>query len=434
MLRLLPRFLVVALLIAATLYITISNAEPAVLRLGPSLQIAASAGVLYLGVFGAGLLVALTVALFFGLKGQLRERRLRAAEKQRQSFFELFLKARNQMAAAEWEAARATWEQVLRRDPTNSIALGELATCLDALGDPSEALRLLDQHRSEHRPPPDLLFKAAELNEKLGNSTAARDNLARLVSEAPSRKALTRARDLSAQLRRFDDALRYHGELERFTGKDTTHEQIKLELLLAQLVHAAPHQTALRETLREFTKRNPSCVAGLEQLAELEIAAGAVEEAAELLVRAAKATPEQPARWLKVVDLWIRKGPGDLAKRAERAIAAARSATRNLSGTTRVEAELVLAQTMLALNRNSDAESILEGVPTLAEREGVSISGDLQHRFTALRGASLARLGHIHDTVALWEELSGVDRVIAGVPGAHTLGPQQEPSPQLATP
>jgi thioredoxin-like negative regulator of GroEL len=110
------------------------------------------------------------------------------------------------MASGEWGAARAIWEQVLQQDPENTIARVELATCVENLGDVREALKVLDTMRASNHMNAAVLFKAVELNRKLGNNTAAKDNLALLVQEAPTKRALELARNIAEELGRIDDA------------------------------------------------------------------------------------------------------------------------------------------------------------------------------------------------------------------------------------
>jgi tetratricopeptide (TPR) repeat protein len=435
MLRQFNRFIILALLIGVTLYITLTNSDRATLHLGPALQVTANAGVLYLGIFAAGCIAASVVALFFGFKGHMRERHLLNVDKTRQAFFELFVKARNYMSAHEWNAARNVWEQILRKDPDNVIAKVELATCLDTLGDTREALRVLDILRAEKRCNAEILFKAAELNQKLGNDTAARDNIALIVSDFPSKRALESARNLSERMNRIEDALEYQNEIERAGYADESSASIKTRLLFMDLVRQSTNESTLREALQGFVKRHPACIEALEKLAALDVNAGRFEEAAELLVKAAKASGDQPSKWMQVVDLWITKAPGDFSKRADRALAAARSATRSNSGAARVRTELVVAQTLLALHKHEDAHTSLEGIPALAEREGVPFTGEIKQMHLALSGLCLSRLGRISETASLWQELTTQpEQLLSRSRGVPLPSERAEPSPALSTP
>ena len=93
------------------------------------------------------------------------------------------------MAAEEWGRAQSGWEQILRKDQDNIVARVELSRCLEKLGEPREALRVLDATRAGSRRNIEVLFRAAELNRSLGNNTVAMDNLALIAGESPSRRS-----------------------------------------------------------------------------------------------------------------------------------------------------------------------------------------------------------------------------------------------------
>jgi tetratricopeptide (TPR) repeat protein len=327
------------------------------------------------------------------------------------------------------------WEQVLRKDSDNVIARVELATCLNALGDTREALRIVDSLRAEKRSNAEVLFKAAELNQTLGNFTAARDNIALIVSNFPSKRALERARDLSEQMNRIEDALEYHEEIERASYTDADSQRTKTRLLLALLLKQSPTDAALLEGLSGFVKRHPGCVEALERLGALEIKAGRFEAAAELLVKAAKASGDDPEKWFQVVDLWISKAPGDFAKRAERALAAGRSAARAGSGVARLKAELLLCRTLIALHRHEEALTAVESLPALAEREGAPMPDELKEAAITLKGLCLARLGRLHETNSLWQDLAASRGPTLEERSSKRSHPHKvEPSPTLSTP
>lgn len=434
MLRQFNRFLALAVVIALALYITLTNPEAATIKLGPSISISAYAGVIYLGVFFFGVLAASIVALFFGLKGWFRERKLRAAERSRQAFFDLFKKARNFMANHEWNAARALWETVLSRDPDNVIARVELSTCVENLGDAKEALRVLDETRASSHASAEVLMRAAELNRKLGNNTAARDNLSILVAESPSRLALETARDIAEDLGQIDDALGYQRELEKVGYASDEIAQAKVRLLFAHLVQSAEHEAALKDALVIFVKKHPHYLPALERLADIQLNQGHVDECAELLVKAAKASPNDSSKWSRVINLWLSVAPGDFQRRADRALAAARSATQGAHGSARIDAELVLAKTLLAVNRPEEAQASLEGLDKLAGREGTTISALQEQSRLHLLGLSLSRLGQAKETGPLWEKL-----VEPALPATNTgkrpvLSDRGEPSPTFSTP
>jgi tetratricopeptide (TPR) repeat protein len=438
MLKQFNRFLFLAIITSLILYITLTNSETATIKLGPSLKVSTYAGVIYVAVFAVGCVMTSLVALFFGLKGYLRERKLRANERSRQIFFELLVKARGLMASKEWGAAREIWEKVIRHEPSNVIARVELAECLENLGDPREALRILDETRASVALSTEVLFKAAELTRQLGNNTAASDNISLIVREAPSRAALEMARDNSEQLGNFDAALDYQLQLERMGFRDGDVEARKTSLLCNQLVNQKHSEvSALSESLTAFIKRHPKYAPALDKLGDVYLSLGKYDEAAENFVKAAKLNRGELSRWEKVIDLWLTKASGDFISRANRAIAAARSCCQDAKGLKRLDAELLLAKTLLQANRPEEAQKTVQGLGPIAEREGVRLPQEIVQKSTALLGLSLARLGQTRESAALWQQLvepsgasTGTASPKGSVPSQDTTGP----SPVLSTP
>jgi tetratricopeptide (TPR) repeat protein len=434
MLRFFNRLLLVFVLISFTVLITLSNSAPATIRLGSRFELTSYAGVIYLAVFGAGCVATSIVGLFFGLKAYLRERQLRASEKNRQAFFQLFLTARNYMAAFEWQKARELWETVLRKDSDNVIARVELSQCLEESGDLREALRVLDSTRASSRRSTEVLFRAAELNKRLGNGTGASDNLALIVADSPSRRALELARDTSEEMSRIDDALEYQSELDKLGYNSEASVAVRTRITFAQILRDAPEENTLRETLQGFVRRNATFVPALEKLASLQIARGLFDEAAELLVKAAKASKGDLRKWHAVIDLWLHQAPGDSGKRAERAVAAARASTQEARGADRIRAELTVVQTLLAVNKVEEARKTIESIPSLAEREGIKLDGDLARTKLMLKGSCLARLGLAKDTASIWQQLLEPSQASTSNNGAYAGVNTAEPSPSLSTP
>ena len=434
MLRQFNRFLALGLIIAAALYITLTNSSSATITLGPNLSLTTYAGVIYIGVFFVGVIATSIVALFFGLKGYLRERKLRAAERSRQAFFDLFIKARNYMASHEWKAAQGLWENVLSRDPDNIIARVELSVCLEHLGDKREALRVLDETRAASHASSEVMYRAVELNRALGNRTAAQDNLSILVADAPSERALKLARDISEEMGKVDAALNYQRELEKVGYSSGEMTEAKTRLTYAHLVQTSANDAGLKESLSVFVKKHPSFVPALEKLAALHLNAGNVDESAELLVKAAKASPGNSSKWAAVIDLWLNVAPGEFQRRAERALAAARSATQGLHGSARIDAELLVAKTLLAANRPEEARQVADHLPALTEKEGVRISPDQEQTSIHLSGLCLSRLGQAKDTGSLWEKLVEPTLPASNTGKRPVLSDRREPSPALSTP
>jgi hypothetical protein len=406
MLRQFNRLLFLAIIVAAALYITLTNSDSATLKLGPNLTVTSYAGVIYIGIFIFGCIAASLVALFFGLKSYLRERRLISQERHRQNFIKSQEEARGLMAAGAWGAARKIWEGVISRDPENIVARVELSRCIEEIGDKRESLRVLDATRASSRASVEVLFRAARLNQELGNNTAAKDNLALILAQGPSHRALELARDTSEALGLYDEALRYQEDLESIGYGSENRNAIRARLSFAQILSEAQADDPRRAALLTLIKRHPDFVPALECLAEIEHTRSNTDLCAEYLVKAARASGGEISKWRRVVDLWLRNTKIDQRQRAERALAAARSATKDSSGRARLEGELLLIETLLAVNHFQEAERIIDGFSALAEKEVGNGAADLLMRLTIQRGYCQAQLGNLSQTTDLWRQLA----------------------------
>lgn len=436
MLKQFNRFLFIALIVSAALYITLTNSDTATIKLGPKLTLSTYAGVIYIGAFAAGCIVASLVALFFGFKGYLRERRLRGLERTRQNFFKTLEKARALMACGDWGAARVMWEDVVRLDQDNMVARVELSRCIENLGDPREALRVLDATRASNRPNAEVLVRAAHLNRVLGNCTAARDNLALVIAENPSRMTLEMARDTSEDLGDCTQALKYQDDLEKMGYANDDSDLLRARLSFKQIVSSKQSEDAKKESLIALAKRHPTFSPALEKLAADELKAGKLDVAAEYLVKAARGAKGDVSKWQRVVALWLSNQAIDQKQRGDRAIAAARSATKDTSGVTRIEAEFLLIETLLASNRFQEAESALDGFAALASREGLDLSALHTSRLDILKGYCVSLMGNVRDTGPIWERLATGGKRTPEVAQNTSPGSAQrsEPSPALSTP
>lgn len=437
MLRQFNRFILLGIVVAAALYITLTNSDTATLRLGPQLTLTTYAGVIYLAVFAAGILVASVVALFFGIKGYLRERQLRSQQRTHQNFFKVQEHARDLMAAEDWPAARGLWEEIISREPDNLVARVELSKCIENLGDLRESLRVLETTRATSRTSQEVLFRAAQLNHTLGNNTATIDNLTLLLSNHPSRKAFELARDTSELLGRYEEALKYQDELERRGYISDDSNEIRAKLTFGQIMHDLADSNAQRVQLTALVKRYPSLIPALTTLADMELSAGNVEKSAEYLMKAARLeTVEKNSLWRRIVELWLSHSAIDPHKRAERALAAARSATKDTQGEAQLHSELLLIRTLLVANHFQEAERALEAFPTLAQREVGKLPSNIEHELTILKGYCLAQTGAIHSTSELWRQLAEISarETLQSTLANQAPATSNEPSPTLSTP
>lgn len=427
------KLLAAILLVSAALYVVALNSGSITISLSPNWQFSATAGVVFLGIFCLGILTATSVAIVFGVRAYFRERKLRLAEKQRQAQHEQYARARAAAAAGEWEKARHAFEQLVKKDPENSILRVELARALCALGDQQEALRVLEEARKNDQQNVELLFCVADLHRLQGNKTAAIDNLALILQHGPNRRAAALARDLSEELGRYEEARAFHQQVEESLAPSdelrAIRARIELRRLLAETQLSKEQQL---QELRAFCRRYSEFVPGLQQLAVVEADLHQYEESAQTLVRAAKAS-KSSALWNSVSQFWLERGL------PERALAAARSATKETSGEARLIAELELARIYISLHMFEEARRCLDEYAALSKQFASSYTSDINARYLSLQGLYLSQQGKHQEAAQVWRELAGVNastepRAPSVTPVRATLISEKAPEARLSTP
>jgi tetratricopeptide (TPR) repeat protein len=398
MIRRFYKLIVLFLIVGIALYLVLLNRETVSLAISPSNRISGNAGVIYIGLFGLGVLCTSLVALFFGLKAWLREKKLQQQDRQRRDFYQGMSQARASLCAGEWGKAAEEWQALLKKDPTCTIARIELSRCLEGAGDLKEALKILEAARTADPQNIEVLFRVAELHLSADNKTAALDNLALIIYHHPNRRALRMARDLSEELKRPSDALEYQSRLEALDphGADTLAARGRLEL--ARLEAEPLTEDELKPRLGSFVRQYPACIPAILKLARVEENAGDFEQAAQVLAKGGKAACS-PELWLAAADLWARH------KQPERALAAARVACRETRGLERLAAEINLTRLLLNLNMPEDAARTVEGIAKLANAEQVSIDAAMSRDLSLLRALCYNRNGEHAMTAEMLQSL-----------------------------
>lgn len=426
------KFIFVFCVVALALYLVVLNTNPVTVALTPGdagWRISGNTGVILIAAFSLGMIVAGLVGVFFGMRSYLRERRLQNLDSQRRAFYDGMLRARGFSASAEWNKARAQWEQLIKKDPTDIIARTELSRSLQAAGEPVEALRILDAARARDPKNIEVLFRAAELNLALGNKTAAVDNLALILHNHPNRRAAQLARDLSEELGRIEDAIEYQNQIEAFGIVQNDEESVLARLEFKKILKdRADDPAALRSELKSLSKRRPEFVPALHRLALMESENGNVDEAAHYYVRAAKAS-HSSSYWNEISKLWMQKHD------PERALAAARTATKETEGEAKLVAELELIRIQISLNQLDDAKRSLEQFQNMMRSGGPRMPGEILQQYWILRGLFYSQSGDHAQAAEMWKKLSSGDfevRTPAYVPGMSANG--DAPAARLSTP
>ena len=426
------RLLAVFLVIGIVLYIVMLNKAETTVFFSGDRFITKNTGVILIGAFLFGVISSSIFALYFELKGRLRERALANKERQRASFLDGVIKARSYQASGEYNKALSLWEQLIKSDPTNIIARLELSKCLESTNENREALKVLDTARAQSPGNIELLFRASELNLLLGNRTAAVDNLALALHHQPSALAAAKARDLSEALGRIEDALEYQTRLEALGSTTDDLDQIRSRLEYKKILHNfGDNPVGLLAELKTFVRHRDN-VEALRKLAELEAGSGNLDQAAAQLIRAAKIS-HSPAIWYEATRLWIEH------RQPDRAISAARAATKETSGEDRLRAELNLIRIFLGLGMFDDAKKAIDQFSNLTSSGPAQPSRRIIEDFLILKGLSLNQSGQYHESAQVWLKLTNyeLDPGQAQVDPVLTVNgnsPSASPSPVLSTP
>ena len=382
MIRKFGRLIAVIAVISLALYLVVQNKDPVTLRLWSDTSIQASLGIISIGVFFTGILCSALVTLVYGFRAYLRERGYRAREREREYFLSQMINARSLHASGLAAEARQLWEGLVRHSPESVIARIELARSLRALGQQAEALKVLDAARLIAPDNVELLFETAEAHIAAGNKTAAIDVLALALSQQDNCRAAELARDLSEQLERLDDALRYQDIVERMRRgeSDGVRERLLYKKLISQ--NTLDKDVAI-EKLRDFVRCYRNFTPALVRLAGMEEEFGRKEEAAKLLAQAAGIAKDREL-WRRAVGLWIN------LQKPDRALAAARSACNGARGEELRTAQLDLVELKVDLGMNGEALKDLSDLLANIERQGDSLDGKLLARSRLLRASALA--------------------------------------------
>lgn len=287
--KLIIKLLFVLSIVAIAVALFSWNSGDVTVQLAPDSPMTMPLAVALIVSFAGGLLLTAVVAVYNYLKQSMREKQVR-----KQLDFEISSRstmedARALLSAKEFKLAESSVKKIISKNPDNTSARLLLSECFMEQGAYKEALLVLDNARQEDRGNAEVLFTTAELNEELGNLTAALDNLELLLKAKPQNlEAIRRASDISWEL----------GDLER--AIDFKKRQIKLQPgnrddLLAELSEIEFEQLLDNKEeepkrwvsqLGEFLKRHRDYPPALELLGEQYLANGENSKASKFLYKA----------------------------------------------------------------------------------------------------------------------------------------------------
>ncbi len=394
MLKKLSRLISVLLILALSLYIVLLNRESVSINLGNEQTISAPLGAVIIVIFALGVFCTALVASFFGFKAYLREKSLLREERKRLEYDNNSAKARGLTLSSQYQEAIRAWEHLSRQNPSDIQARLWLAKTLQADNQLKEALKVVDAARVSHPGDIETLFLASELNQQLGNYTSSIDNLALITSQRPNIAAAIKARDLSWQLGRYDDALEYNRKLDElgYEGQSLSEFEAKVKLEKIQKNYekaAVKDEKEYLEQLAKLSREYPECSSAFLAAAEVQQKNGDFDKASQAYIKAAY-IQKTTAAWFKPINLWIEK------KEPERALSVARLALKDSGENNRADFELLLAKTQILLGMYSESAEILRKI----KDKGIEKEQIMQ--LTRLLGLSLARDGKDKEAAELW--------------------------------
>lgn len=427
------KLLLVLLILGTALYIVNLNSSQITVAFSKSKTYSASTGLILILTFLSGFLFAALIASIFGIKNYIKEKRMERKQRQQASFYSEVLKARSLSAVNNYGEATDAWSKLIKKDPTDLIARLELANCLIKSGGLKNALKVLDETRAIDSTNTEVLMTAARLNEELNNKTAALDNLALLLYNSPSAYIADKARNLSKEIGRYDDALEYHKKYVSLGGsdKDSNFEADLQFKKLPEIDLKSEGVTYDKNTVKAyktFIKRYPNYVEARIALAELLKSNGEFDNACEILVEAAKESGDA-SYWQAAAKLWIDNNMVD------NALAAAKVAVREASGIKKLEAQVVYIKLLIAVNKLEEAKSLLNGFYELANNENADVSDEIARDILILTGLCLNRMGEYKESAFIWKRLSKQDFKLDNPEFKDELiGEVIKPEPMYSTP
>lgn len=400
------KLLLILIIVGTALYVVNLNSESLTVFFSKSKSYTASSGLVLILTFISGFIFASLIAVIFGIKNYLKEKKMQRVQRAQKSFYSEMLSARSLSAASLYEKATDAWSRLIKKDPTDLIARLELAKCLIESGSLKNALKVLDETRGVDSTNTEVLITAANLNIKLNNKTAALDNLALLLYHSPSIAIADKARRLSEEIGRFDDALEYHKKYLSLGGEDNSSDNFQARIEFNKLPEIKDNCTEVtKEVIKEyrnFVKKYPDYVPAIINLARIQRINGEVDKAAQTLITAAKESGDA-SYWQEAAKLWIDNNMVD------NALAAAKVGVREASGEKKLEAEVIYIKLLIALNKLEEAKEHLINFYKLASSENQDVNNELAKNILILHGLCLNRMGEYKESANIWKRLSKQD-------------------------
>lgn len=299
--------LLIVLLVAAIIsYVFYLNPLPAQVYLSPDSSITLPMALVLIATFFVGVLVTALFAFFIGLRVTFHTWRIEKKQKQVKEHHHMIAGARGELALKNFNSARGLFQKVIASDPNDVEARVLLAETYRRNGELKEALKVLEEARVEDKKNVELLLLAAEVNEQLGNDTAAFDNAAMVLKLSPKNTfALKRLVADCQRLNRYEEAVTYQEQLLRLVPReDYEQEQQTLAHLELKKAQKSLSGAPLAKALEEILKRHKDFTPARAVLAELRCDALELDAASKLWSKCFEES-QDPLYLERIASMWI---------------------------------------------------------------------------------------------------------------------------------
>lgn len=397
-----------------------------------------SAAIVILASFIVGAGLASAIAVIIGIRAAIRERGLKKQLIQQKKHWDMIVRAREFLASRESGQAIVLLQKIIDKEPENIVARIELAQAFADSGDSESALSVLDAARQEHKSNVELLFFSAALNEKLGNRTAAFDNLSLILKISPAHEeTLSQLVRLARQLGRLEQAKNLQIELTRHRRTPSDNDEavrIDIELELAEK-QAADDKSTLREEVEKIVRRNKRYAPAILKLASIEEDLGLLDSATDNYGKSFRESGNHLALE-RLASLWLRQ------ERPDKAVTALRSALtgwEKSAGRENIMGRLTLASVLLALENVAEAAATVNEISagSMTDREQ-TICYIIKARIAERRGDSRSALGELAKLAESSPLVSNSEFANCILPHLNSQPVptfhEDGPSPELSTP
>ena len=363
-------FVLIAALIVVPIYFFAQNESQVTLFLTDKLQVKQSLAVIVLAAFFIGASVMGLSTMFMKSWGGIQNWRFKKKHQKFVKNRDELVRGREMLAAGDFPSAKALFTKLVKADETDLLARSMLAETSFREGNFQEALDIVDSARQGQRSNIELLFLGSALNERVGNLTAAYDNIKLILKQQPKNQtALQKIVELAEPLGRLEEGIAFQerllkplsGGARQEAADHLAHLELKLALQEAE-ADGSPKPALLRRKVDAVLRRHRNYGPALARMAEIELHAEKFKPASKLYSRAFLSTGDS-GYLNKAAEIWLSKDePAKALEVYKKAIATSEN-TGRISRTGRVGLIRFLCTQEMISEAKEELEKLISKLP-----------------------------------------------------------------------